>query len=433
MRYRLTDLPALLATPVGREQLRRGVLYRAWPLTSRAARLHRATLARRTRVVAVVGSYGKSTTTRAIAAALALPDRPALLANAFSSVARAVLRIAPAQPHAVIEVGIARPGEMRQYAGIVGPDVAVVTSIGSEHHRSLGTLESTRDEKAWMVRALPASGIAVLNGDDPNVTWMRGETRARVVTFGFGEHCDVRARDLRIDWPQGSCFDLTAFDATRAGVRVRLIGREMVAAALAAIAVARCEGVALDVALARLAELAPTEGRMEPVALGNDITLLRDDYKGGIETIEAALRAFGRIPATRRILVLGDITEPPPQQRLAYRAVAAQAATVASLIVVVGSMYDAYLVGARRAGMPKEAIIDGGKTTATAAAALAPLLREGDVVLIKGRGTQMLDRIRLILQGRVVRCDITVCKLRGKQCDACPMLERGWGSHRVIT
>ena len=56
---------------------------------------------------------------------------------------------------------------MEQYARLVRPDVTVVTSIGSEHHGSLGSLEVTREEKARMISAMPASGIAVLNGDDP--------------------------------------------------------------------------------------------------------------------------------------------------------------------------------------------------------------------------------------------------------------------------
>ena len=169
MRYRWRDIPALFATAAGRGQIVEGVRYRAWPVTSRLARAWRRTLARRTRVVAVVGSAGKSTTVRAVAAALGIAPSDTMLHNAWGSISRAVLRIGRRQRRAAIEVGIADKGQMRRYAEVVLPDVTVVTSIGSEHQRSLGTLEVTRDEKAWMVRALPPGGVAVLNGDDPNV------------------------------------------------------------------------------------------------------------------------------------------------------------------------------------------------------------------------------------------------------------------------
>jgi len=60
------------------------------------------------------------------------------------------------------------------------------------------------------------------------------------------------------------------------------------------------------------------------------------------------------------------------------------------------------------------------------------LLQPGDVVLIKGRDTQMLDRVRLILEGRRVGCDIVFCSLHRSSCEGCPMLESGWGTHRVV-
>jgi UDP-N-acetylmuramoyl-tripeptide--D-alanyl-D-alanine ligase len=66
---------------------------------------------------------------------------------------------------------------------LLRPNLTVVTSIGSEHHGSLGSLEVTRAEKVRMIAAMPASGITVLNGDDPNVLWMRP-----MLERGWGRH-----------------------------------------------------------------------------------------------------------------------------------------------------------------------------------------------------------------------------------------------------
>ena len=184
---------------------------RLWPVLSRLASLYRRTAVRRTRIVAVVGSFGKSTTTNAVVTALGGTPYPGSQRNISSFLARGLFRIRPGDRHAVLEVGIGEIGEMAPYARMIRPDITVVTSIGSEHNASLGTLEATRREKAAMVRVLPPSGIAVLNGDDPNVLWMRGETGARVVTFGFGEGNDVRASDVSLaDWPNGTRFTLHA-------------------------------------------------------------------------------------------------------------------------------------------------------------------------------------------------------------------------------
>ena len=411
MRFRLRDLPAMLGTPAGRMHVRQGIGYRSWPLLSRLARWYRHTLVRKTRVIAVAGSFGKSTTTRAVAAALGVPEHPSMLSNSWFWIAFALLRIRPGQRHAVIEAGISKPGQMKGYARTVGPDVAVITAIGSEHHRSLGTLEVTRAEKSWMLQVLPASGAAVLNGDDPNVMWMKEKTRARVVTFGFGAECDVRADDVRLDWPRGTRFHLTAFGEER-DVAVRLLGRHMIYAILAAIAVSHFEGYALDGTLARLRELAPTPGRMDPVLLPNGVTVLRDDFKSTLETVHTALDVLAQVPASRRIVMLGSVSEPPGAQRPIYKALGERIAAIASHLVVFNHDFDPVWSGARRGGMPSASVTDAGHTARDAAEALSQLLHPGDVLLIKGRGPEKLDRIRLILEGRRVGCDIRYCSLR---------------------
>ncbi|MEO5700703.1 MAG: Mur ligase family protein [Casimicrobiaceae bacterium] len=424
----------MLRTPAGRLQIRAGLFYRAWPVLSRLGWLHRRTLARGVRVVAVVGSLGKSTTTRAVAAALDVSPHPALLRNAWSAVARAILRLTPRQAHAVIEVGINAPGQMRQYARVVRPDITVVTAVASEHHRSLGTLDVTRDEKAWMVRALPAAGVAVLNGDDPNVLWMRTTTTARVRTFGFDERCDVRADEVQLEWPTGTRFTLDAFGERRS-MTLRLLGRHQVRAALAAVAVAEIVGVPRDEAIARLEGLAPTTGRLQPVDIGNGVILLRDEYKATWETFGAALDVLASIDAARRIVVLGDVSEPPGNQHEIYRELGRRIAAVASLVVLAGATgaLERYRAGLRSGGLSPAAIVPGGRTPQEIAATLQGLLAPGDVVLVKGRDTQRLDRVRLILQGIHVGCDIRVCHIRVVECADCPMLPHAWGEHPPIT
>jgi UDP-N-acetylmuramyl pentapeptide synthase len=315
---------------------------------------------------------------------------------------------------------------MTHYAELVRPDVDVVTSIGSEHIRSLGTLETTRQEKAEMVRTLPPDGLAVLNGDDPNVRWMAGQTRARVQTFGFGEHNDVRATEVALDWPSGTRFRLQAAGESRE-VQVLLQGRHQLYPILAAVTVALAEGIPLDAALGPLAALEPSSGRLALVQLPNGAFLLRDEFKSALETIDAALDVLAEVPARRRILVLGEVSEPPGSQGPIYRRLGERAAGIASRLILVGGdkSQESVAVGARRAGLPREAIVLCGSEARKAAEAARADLAPGDVVLIKGRDTQRLARVALALMGRQVRCELRSCHIRTLLCDRCPMLERG--------
>lgn len=430
MRYRMSDVPTLLRTAPGRRRLMNTVSHHMWPILAGPAAAYRRTLARGTRVIAVTGSFGKTTSARAIVTVLGGQPRPDIGRNAKVFVALAILRIKRGQPHAVIEVGIMRRNEMAGYARIVRPDIAVVTSIGSEHNRSLESLEVTRAEKSHLVRALSASGTAVLNGDDPNVLWMKEHTRARIRTFGFGETNDVRAGPPVLDWPRGMRFSVFTREGTREA-RVRLMGRPMAYPILAAVTVALEEGVGLDQALTALETLDPTPSRLEPIPLANGAILLRDEFKSAQETIEAALDLLEQIPARRRMVVLGDVSEPMGPQGPIYRRLGQRVAEVASRAVfLTGNNFSAYAAGAKKGGLPPEAVVNAHARVKLAIEALQNDLGPGDVVLIKGRDTQHLARVALGLMGRQVGCELTACDVKIR-CDYCPMLEKGWGTRSV--
>ena len=396
-----------------------------WPLLRHVARIYRLTAARRVRVVAVVGSLGKTTTSRALDAALGLPVRPGTERNAFSSIAMALLGVRPWANHAVIEVGIARKDDMKIYAKTIRPDITVVTSITSEHNRSLGDLSVTRTEKSEMVRALAPSGLAVLNGDDPNVLWMKAATRARILTFGFSDGNDVQATAVTPDWPHGTRFRLHVNGESRE-VHTRLIGRTFVYPVLAAVAVGLTEGFSLDTVLAALGHLPPTPERLDPVRLSTGAILLRDEFKSTLETVDAALDVMSQIPARRKIVVLGDVSEPPGSQGPIYRRLGNRVAGIATQVIFVCSKKNCerYSAGVSGAEMRRDAVTKAGRDLKKALGAIPADLGEGDVVLIKGRDTQRLGRISLSLMGQKVRCNIPCCTVvDSTRCDKCRMLK----------
>ena len=240
------------------------------------------------KAVTVVGSFGKTTTTRCLYAVFDIPDNPKLEGNRGISLARNIRRIRPSDPFAVLEAGISGPGQMKESADMIRPDVVVVTSIGSEHNRSFKTLEATRREKSVMVAALDdRCGLAVFNGDDENVLWMAEQTRARHVTYSLGRENDYRAENIRLDWPNRTRFTLrTEEDSIE--VASPFFGRKMIYPVLAAVAVAREAGVDLASCIARIEKLPAFRARLQPVTLDSGAIVLRDDYKSAEEELKLA-------------------------------------------------------------------------------------------------------------------------------------------------
>jgi UDP-N-acetylmuramoyl-tripeptide--D-alanyl-D-alanine ligase len=277
-----------------------------------------------------------------------------------------------------------------------------------------------------MIRVLPHTGVAVLNGDDTNVLWMKPHTRAKVVTFGLSEANDVHASDIVLDWPKGTRFNLHA-DGEIRHMAIRLMGRPMVYPILAAIAAGLAVGWTLDQILPPLANLSPTPGRLEPVRLPNGAYILRDDFKSPLETIDSAFDVLSEIPAKRRIVVLGDVSEPLGKQWQIYRKIGKRIGEIASRAIFITGKFRPYAAGAKQGGLPPSSLVHVERSVLDAVEVLRKDLDPEDVVLIKGRDTQRLDRITLALLGRTVRCDLRFCNTKVARCDHCPMLERGWG------
>ncbi|MFO7956708.1 MAG: UDP-N-acetylmuramoyl-tripeptide--D-alanyl-D-alanine ligase [Candidatus Brocadiia bacterium] len=422
----LIEIAGMARTRLGRRRIGMSLCQATYPLLRGLASVHRRLSARRARFVAVVGSFGKTTTARAVNAALGRPEDPEVEHNSFYNVPWNVLRtrLDPG-PH-VIEVGICDWGQMEEYAGIVRPDAVVVTAVGSEHGTTFGTLEATRSEKVKMVEAVRPGGHVVLNGDDPNVRWMASRAAAPVTTFGLQPDNDVRADDVRLDWPHGTAFTLHANGGSHRA-RIRLLGQPGLYAALAGVALARAEGVSVVRSLGRLRSFEPTRRRLNPIRLPSGAWVIDDTFKGGEETQYVALALLGHIPARRRTAVLGEVTEPQGSRGDLYRGIGEEAGRVADLIVSLArsKVHRLIRVGAERSGMERSRVVRA-RNPREAVEALPADLGPGDVVLLKGRGTQHLERVAIALQGRTVRCQIRPCKVKRGGCWTCPMLERGW-------
>jgi UDP-N-acetylmuramoyl-tripeptide--D-alanyl-D-alanine ligase len=429
---RICEVAALPWSVIGRARLRAGLRFRVGRITFGPAGLYRRTWIRGTRIHVIIGSFGKTTTTRAVAAVLGHSPSAAKGWNAGGFLAEFLFRVHRGQATAVSEVGVRVKGEMAMFARLLRPDVVIVTSIGTEHHRTLGSLPQIREEKAQMLKMLPRDGMAVLNADDPNVRWMGGGTRAAVRTYGFDAANDVWASGYEATGLSGARFVLHTESVSRL-VATQLVGRHMVYPLLAAAAVGLAEGVDLEAVISAIEGLAPCSHRLQAVHLPGGPGLLMDDYKTVLETVGQALDTVSELPARRRIVVLGEIYEPPDDESQAYRQVGCHAAQVADRVVFVGgtAQFRNLCEGAARNGTQQVDIAFAGRSVLRAAKLAGEDLTPDDIVLVKAPGYQRLERLRLLLGGERVTCDRETCKAPiTYSCATCRHLSHPHGRHQ---
>ncbi len=343
-------------------------------------------------VIGVTGSVGKTSTKRAIATLLQILGPTFKSRQSFNSLLGlpiALARLADNQRYAVLEYGSDQFGEIQQLAHLFPPRVAVVTNVGSVHLRAFQSLAGVAREYGALVEALPADGWAILNGDDSYVRAMRQHTAARVMTFGQSANCDLRVSAIQFAL-QGTRFRIHWRHESVAAF-IPLLGEPAISIALAAVGVALVCGMSLNEAAEQLARIEVAEGRLRPLPARNGATLIDDTFNASLPSLRAALRTLVTLPARRRIVILGGLSDPGAHPETAYAEVGTLAGSMADHLICKGDSALKVVQAARRLQplLPTSVV----HTAAAALQALPSDIGEGDLILVKGSARERMERI----------------------------------------
>jgi UDP-N-acetylmuramoyl-tripeptide--D-alanyl-D-alanine ligase len=239
----------------------------------------------------------------------------------------------------------------------------------------------------------------VANAADPLVMARVRRAPARLLTFGIGVPADVSASGV-IDRGLAGTRATVATPWGTAVADVPLLGRGHLANALAAMAVAGDYGVPIDAMVERLAATRPAPRRGEVWRLASGVTLVDDSYNSNPRALQRTLEAVAaERGCSRRLAVLGEMLELGEQAVALHEACgrAAAHAGLAHLVTVGGAPAAAMASAAVAEGMPAAAVRHVGSSEA-AAGVVVPMLRPGDVVVVKGsRGVRtdlVADQVR---------------------------------------
>ena len=343
------------------------------------------------RVVAITGSNGKTTTRRMTAAAFGCRYCTLASQGNFNNdigLPLTLFRLTPAHQWAVLEMGMNHFGEIRRLSGICRPDVGVITNIGPCHLEGVGSIEGVAAAKAEMLENICPGGTIVLNRDDHRLAELGTRTPVNVLFFGESERADVRAREIH-DTGDGIDFILE-LPGDRAQVRLPVMGRFMVANALAAAAAGYLAGMPADAIATGLAQYRSKPGRLNIIRTARDMTIIDDTYNANPASVAAALHTLMHLARGHRaVFVMGDMLElgdAAEQHHHHIGELAAQAGV--ARLYVTGVHADTVSAGARAGGLGRSRIIIGDK--AALVADLKAVLAAGDWVLVKGsRGAAM--------------------------------------------
>lgn len=373
------------------------------------------------RIVMVTGSVGKTSTKDAVAAALAtrfyvrkseksfnsefgVPFTILGVGNpwnnpfAWLSVLKSALALILLPNHypnmLVLEVGADKPGDLARILKFATPDAVVVTRLPeiSVHVEAYSSPEAVREEEFSPAHALSAGAPLIVSVDDAYALDSAMRTPARIITYGYAENANVRMRDTNFFESEGTVMGMRTtieMHAEHSACIVKgSVGATQVLPLAAAIAAASAFEIPLQEALLALRNYETPSGRGKLLPGRNGSIIIDDSYNSSPTAVEEALKTLKTFPRVkRRIAVLGDMLELGRYSVMEHERIAVLAGESADVIITVGIRARAFTIASNGAEIMQ---FDNSRS---AASALAGLIREGDIILVKGSQSIRTERI----------------------------------------
>jgi UDP-N-acetylmuramate--alanine ligase len=260
--------------------------------------LHRsqalAWLINRSRLVAVAGAHGKTTSTGMIVTALAeLGEDPSFVNGGV------IQTFGVSSRRGSGELFVVEADESDGSFLLYDTAVALVTNVDADHLDHYGSHEAF--DAAFVSFADAASELVVISSDDPGAQRVRASlSHERVITFGEADDADVRVHSVVTDGPVRFSISWQGREYSAA---LRIPGRHNAINAAGAFAVLTGLGFDPEAVLAGLAGFGGTERRFELHGTVRGVSVY-DDYAHHPTEVAAALSAARTVLGDHKLIAI---------------------------------------------------------------------------------------------------------------------------------
>ena len=294
----------------------------------------------------------------------------------------------------VLEVGADKPSDLAQILKIATPDAVVITRLPEipVHVEAYSSPDAVREEEFSPALALHSGAPLIISADDAYALDRAVRISTRIISYGTADDSSVRVTDSYFYKIEGNVAGMQANvvvnDEKGSLVVKGSVGTTQLLPVAAAIAVASAFNITLTEAIKALESYEPPPGRGRLLQGKNGSIIIDDSYNSSPVAVEEALAALKSFPdAKRRIAVLGDMLELGRYSVLEHKRISTIASDSADIIVAVGIRARAFI------SEPGNAEVMLFDNSSSAAQALPALIREGDVILVKGSQSIRTERI----------------------------------------
>jgi len=303
----------------------------------------------------------------------------------------------------VLEVGADRPNDIKKVAMWLPAEVAVFTRMSEVpvHVEFFKSPDALFKEKMNLLSAIKTGGTVIFNYDDEKIRkHVLSLAEHKKISYGFDTKADVTASNYQIIYedtplarPIGINFKVN-FEGVSLPINIQgTLGRQHIYAVLAAMTSAVSQKINLIKASESLLSHSLPPGRMRVLNGISNSTIIDDTYNSSPVALFEALGVMENLKISgKKIVVLGDMMELGDYSIEEHKKAGCRVKEVADTLVTVGVRAKYIAESATQAGFPTEKILQFTDSRLVGKA-VAPLIKEGDVVLVKGSQSIRLEKV----------------------------------------
>lgn len=182
------------------------------------------------------------------------------------------------------------------------PKIVVLTAVEFDHADIYPNMEAYRAAFTTLLTLLPADGLLVACGDDPEVTALASRASCRVVSYGLDPGATWSAADIQSS-EEATRFALIREGSHVATVTLPLAGRHNVSNTLGVLAAAEAVGVDVKRATGCLPGFTGIARRMQVRGVVDGITIIDDFAHHPTKVRETVRAARARYPRSHLVAV----------------------------------------------------------------------------------------------------------------------------------
>ncbi len=355
------------------------------------------------KVVAVVGSIGKTSTKFAVANILSetfrvryqkgnfndlvtvplvffgapLPSlfNPLAWVQTFIANERQIRREYPYDV-VIVELGTDGPGQIEQFRRFLHADIGVVTAIAPEHMEHFDSLGAVAKEELSLTAFTEK---LIINVDLCTADYLHELQNS--LSYGIHQKSNYQIHDAVFSKDHFS-FSVQKEGQLLLNATNQSVSEVQLYSLLAGVAVADQFGLTADEIVAGIHKIMPVSGRLQLLAGIKQTTIIDDTYNASPDAVTAALDALYALPAPHKIALLGNMNELGDFSADAHHLIGEHCdPKQLDLVVTLGPDADQYLAAAAEA---KGCRVIRAASPHQAAEAIKSALKPGAIILAKG-------------------------------------------------